>query len=85
VRTLLFEDFAGSKKVQECGPLALGYAALLPHLQQQRLKGLNFDSMLRFEQRNLAQRAASRVVSASVLLWAQALWICACRRLTAAR
>jgi hypothetical protein len=54
VSTLLFEDFAGSKKVQECGLLALGYAALLPHLQQQRLKGLNFDSMLRFEQRNLA-------------------------------
>jgi hypothetical protein len=55
VRTLLFEDFAGSnKKVQECGLLALGYTALLSHLQQQRLKGLNFDSMLRFEQRNLA-------------------------------
>ena len=47
-------DFAGSKKLLECGLLALGYAALLPHLQQQRLKGLNFDSMLRFEQRNLA-------------------------------
>ena len=44
MRTLLFEDFAGSKKVQESGLLALGYAALLPHLQQQRLKGLNFDT-----------------------------------------
>jgi hypothetical protein len=44
----------GSKKVQESGLLALGYAALLPHLQQQRLMGLNFDSMLRFEHRNLA-------------------------------
>ncbi len=54
MRTLLFEDFAVSKKVQECGLLALDYAALLPHLQQQRLKGLNFDCMLRFEQRNLA-------------------------------
>jgi hypothetical protein len=53
VRTLLFEDSAGSKKARECGPLALGYAALLL-LEQQRLKGLNFDSMLRFEQRNLA-------------------------------
>jgi hypothetical protein len=29
VRALLLEDFAGSKKVQECGLLALGYAALL--------------------------------------------------------
>jgi hypothetical protein len=54
VRTLLFEDFAGSKKIQECGLLALGYAALLPHLEQQRLKDLDFDSMLRFEQRSLA-------------------------------
>ena len=42
------------KKVQECGLLALCYATLLPHLLQQLLKGLNFDSMLRFEQRNLA-------------------------------
>jgi hypothetical protein len=54
MRKLLFVDFAGSKKLLECGLLALGYAALLPHLQQQRLQGLNFDSMLRFEQRNLA-------------------------------
>jgi hypothetical protein len=54
VRTLLSEDFAGSKKVQEGGLLALGYAALLPHLQQQRIKGLNLDSVLRFEQRTLA-------------------------------
>ncbi len=35
MRTLHFEDFAGSKKVQECGLLALGYA---------------LESMLRFEQ-----------------------------------
>ena len=54
MRTLVFEDFAGSKKVQECGPFALGYAALLPHLEQQRLKGLNFGSMLLCEQRNFA-------------------------------
>ena len=57
VCTLLFEDFAGSKKVQACGPLALGYAALLPHLQQQRLKGLHFDSMLRFEHCKLAPQS----------------------------
>ena len=30
VCTLLFEDFAGSNKVQACGPLALGYAATMP-------------------------------------------------------
>jgi hypothetical protein len=54
VRTLLFEDFARSKKVQESSLLALSYAALLPHLEQQRLKSLDFDRMLRFEQRNLA-------------------------------
>ena len=32
MRTLLFEDFAGSKKVHECGLLVLGYTTLLPHL-----------------------------------------------------
>ena len=54
VRKLLFEDSAGRKKVQEWGLLALGYVMLLPHHEQQRLKGLNFDNMLCFEQRNLA-------------------------------
>ena len=52
--TLLFEDFAVIKKVQECVSLALDYSTLLPHLEQQRLKGLNFNSMLRFEHCNLA-------------------------------
>jgi hypothetical protein len=64
-------DFAGSKKLLECGLLALGYAALLRHLQQQRLQGLNFDSMLRFEQRNLAPESRLARRERFMLLWAQ--------------